>query len=507
MAKPAYINSLPNELISSIHEEAVLTYSYASPAPHLDSATLASISLVCRKWRQNSLGNGKLWAAALDIDRDTHTWVEEIVHRSKASPLVINSSKGYGYRRIGDFLQNFSSQTWQQVFKNASLWGTFSLKTALLNDKPNLDALVQGLKKPTPRLESFTLCNTCQPWPYDQDAEDEQFMLPDNLFGGHAPLLKAFDVDQVFLPVSFNFSLWKNLTSLKMSQDVVGTHYDVMKWTRQNWVDILRSLKLLEHLDLRDVFETADTGSGLSNVSDVHLSHLISLTLETTFQREAMFDVFSKIVVPSTCKIWVRTFYYGHQEYPPFAFQRLKRGLDRHVKAMLADNDDPSLLMELENSLEGADFSVAICLESDLVEDRPNGKPNFYFAQVSDAIDGTTLAPIPDHSFYQLLAALEDVPVHDLVIMGWPLIQAEDVEPLYRFFSRCQGMNTLEMEHTDLVILDILQKRQSLQGTILLPDLQSFVYDTRFDEDLLPRLEEFRSWRESVGKLPPLFEI
>ncbi|KAF9479165.1 hypothetical protein BDN70DRAFT_993691 [Pholiota conissans] len=529
----ATMDSLPNELVSMIHEEAVLTYSDASPTvPNLDRATLANISLVCRRWRQNSLENGKLWAVAFDFDRDTSAWFQELVRRSKTSPISISSSKGsfYSYfsSRKKDLLEKFTSQKWQEAFKLAALWGAFSLQTALPANKENLAALDEGLKQPTPKLESFTLINTHRAFPANLGPEEVQFTLPNNLFAGSAPHLKTFIVDQVFFPSNFNFSVWNNLTYLNVSQDVFRARQNVMRRTTQNWLDILRPLTMLEKLDLHDVFSTSDKEhqSGFASVPDVHFKRLSLLKLSTGFAKEMMFDLFVKIVVPSSCSIAIHIHHWGFRfsDYPRLAFKKLRYGMDRHIRRVLANNQNGSLAVDLQNSLDGIEFGLDVWLYDDS-EGSANRVwrplPIFTFLQSRTWPNGTedltrsameTLETIPraptsaEYPFSQLLAAMKNLPASELLITSWPRIVADDVGPLCRFLSRCEHADAVEIYDTDVVILDILQRKLSTRRGPLLPNLSSFQFDPAFKEDI-PRLEAFRLWRESIGKLPTRFEI
>ncbi|KAF9479166.1 hypothetical protein BDN70DRAFT_710467 [Pholiota conissans] len=519
-------DSFPNELISTIHEEAVLTYSEASTTPtRLDRTTLASISLVCKKWRQNSLNNGKLWAPAVDVNCGTLAWVEEVLRRAKSYPIAIVSSKGKSYREPGDFLHKFTFDSWQRVFEKIAFWGVFSLETALLNDKSNLAALMDGLRNPAPKLESFTLVNTYSPWPYDWDTEDEHFMLPGDFLGRHAPRLKMFDVHHILLPASFDFSVWNNLTSLKVSQDMTVMNYDVMKWTTRNWLDILRPLKFLEHLELADVYDTSNTNIvlGFGSTPNVHLDHLSSLKLTRNFRQKLMFDLLARLIIPSACKISITVHQWAAlNEYTPHEFHNLKCGLDRHIRGLLTSNGNNSLSVSLRNSFRGIGFDLAIWLHDRNNPSKslnPSDSPNFLFchsiAWVDNAVDvdineTRTLedipsAPTPDYPFSQLLAALEDLPASDITIQSWPRIVINDVEPLCRFLSRCEHADVINIYDTDGVILDILQRKQSMRHGILIPNLSSFHYEAESEEDLR-RLEEFRFWRESIGKLPEQFE-
>ncbi|KAF9479154.1 hypothetical protein BDN70DRAFT_993683 [Pholiota conissans] len=521
-SSPVKIDSLPNELIAIIHEEAVLTYCEFPSTPTLDRATLASISLVCKRWRQNSVVNGKLWSRAIDVDHDSLVWVQEILQRTKASPLTINSPNT-SYRRR-NHTQRFISEPWQCIFENVALWGFFSLETDIRIDEDlEADWLSEGLRRPAPKLTSFTLSNKHSYeglFEDDDDTwadswDDEQFVLPEDMFARNAPRLTTFIIKNVYLPTSFNFSLWEHLTVLKVEQNLDGPD---SKLLTHNWLDILRPLKLLERLDLDGTFNSIEVESShnFETLPDVHLPHLSSLELGTGIEREIMFDIFAKLVVPSSCTISIVVSQWGHEDYPPFAFDRLKIGLDRHVRGLLADNEGESLIVNLENSLRGLSFNLDIRLENSV--GMPYSAPNFEFKQRTEGLeDEESYPPIPtmqsldtlphaaypNNPFSQLLVALGNVPACELWLGPWPRIVAEDIDPLFRFLAQCKAAEYLRIFHTDLVILDVLQKKSDSHD-ILFSNLQSCSCDPVSEENL-PRVEAFRLWRESVGKLPARF--
>ncbi|KAF9479157.1 hypothetical protein BDN70DRAFT_984994 [Pholiota conissans] len=414
--------------------------------------------------------------------------VKELVRRSNTSLLDIVYCKRVNSPR---YHQSFKSEVWQHAFKNAPLWGSFSFKAAIISHGgSNFDALSEGLKRPTPKLEAFTLHDTSQPslLPYLQHVCEE----------------------------------------------------DIMRNVTRNWFDILRPLKQLRLLELSHIFcqPTAESRYEFANIANIHLDHLSVLDFKTSFAREIMIDLFAKIVVPSTCHISLQVLQCGCNEYPTFAFDRLKLGLDRHVRRLLLDNSDDSLAIDINTFQGGTGFRVGIWLAFICGQDSEwweRGTPNFEFSQISEVdmngldvdsltpprvrstppptpplwtMDTLTHARSPHYSFAHLLEAMEDVPVSKLYIEWWSRMVVEDVDPLRRFLSRCESADYVDMRHTDMVILDVLQNLTQGQGEgrgILLPNVREFRFMYAHKDDI-PRVEEFRAWRAAIGMLPGVFE-
>ncbi|KAF9472654.1 hypothetical protein BDN70DRAFT_938013 [Pholiota conissans] len=488
----ASIDTLPNELLSNIQEEAIKSDLESTPQ---NSLTLSSISRVSKRWRQASLRNGRLWSNSIDLNSNSLLWVEEAFQRAKDIPLVIFSEN--------DFTPDFKSDTWQHAFCNTHHWGTFSLNAPLYNNS----ILADHLQRPFPVLDSFQLINTngLSESTSDEDEAtstwwDDQFILPDNLFGGCAPCLQAFVMENVSLLPSFNFSVWGRLTFLQVTQE--NNEYII-----PNWLEILRPMVLLEHLHLQGVFSHADLES-MDNAEDVHLEHLSTLLLGGGIDNPVMFNFFAKTVVPSTCQVEIKAYWYDGVQYSPSAFPKLKLGFNHHVKRLLEANDPQLLALRLYNSLESKDFGFDLCL----VSAEPDWQRNFRFHQVDPDFEKplpesrgshpqmmqnfTTIphAQSSNNPFSKMLEVLEDVPVSQLVTEEWPHIVLEDVGPLLRFLSK-NGNNLVSftMFHTNPILLNILKAKMCQDGIVLLPHLSLFhFFPENFDG--VRRLADFKRW-------------
>ncbi|KAF9478754.1 hypothetical protein BDN70DRAFT_728667 [Pholiota conissans] len=339
----SFIDSLPNKLLSRIQEEAIIP----SGKPK-DFLTLSSISLVCKNWRETCFANGLLREVASDPNDQPSDGIEEAFHSANGSLLTITSGRYITDCTESAPFEDFMSDTWQRVFDNTHRWEVFMVQTHLHTDS----ALAYNLERLgcAPELTSFALANShigidnrvsgTTDIFWDVNWRDDVFILPDNLFGRHAPRLKSFFISHVYLTPSFNFSLWTNLTSLTIIHS--GSYYDHER-TMPDWLGILRSMSLLEHLELKGTFsfypDSTHVPPDFSRALPVHLKRLSVLRLGTSYHDsvrddDVMFDVFSKLIVPSSCKISIWALQQTMFEYPPHIIEAISLGWERHIKEL-----------------------------------------------------------------------------------------------------------------------------------------------------------------------------
>ncbi|KAF8178458.1 hypothetical protein BJ912DRAFT_1130372 [Pholiota molesta] len=326
-------DSMPNEIISLMFHEAVIAYSddaeYIFSMQLSDTRTLLSISLVCKRWREVSLSNGRLWASAISVDCDSPTWVHKLTLRAKSAPLGIHSNRSEHYEE-----NLFETPNWECALGRVNP----------INSGPLLRALTQ----PASSLHSFHINNLARP---DQDDLDDDefnsklFILPDNLFAGDAPCLREFAITNAFLRPSFDFSVWEQLTELFVDQALGGLQGN--KILSRQWLDILRQMKQLEYLGLVWAYNVAfdealhllpeelEPDHNITNMADVHLDHLHTLWLMASSERNIMLDIFSKLVVPDTCFTSITV---THNPREDLRFDRLSTGLNHRAKGWRAAN-------------------------------------------------------------------------------------------------------------------------------------------------------------------------
>lgn len=355
-------DSVPNELISMIFQEAAITGPSSDPIPddpdilisdsgeelgpepvfavrHSDLETVFSMSLVCKRWREVCLSASILWAYTVCVDDFKLSWIQKAADR--ANILMIHSDSWFEYI-LSDERTCFTTPNWEFVLSLVNKWGSFSLLAPL--GVSNMDPLVHALSQHAPRLEVFQINNINKDWLDDVDDEDQAalnralFVLPDDLFAGHAPCLKRFATTGTYLRPSFDFSIWAQLTELHIDQFLGGLQGH--KISSRQWLEILRPMEQLEVLILAwsygkgfdDVLHLVSDDlppdGNLETVADVHLGHLRKLALVATLERNIMCDIFPKLIVPDTCITSVTVAHYHDEELP---FDWLTVGLDRRA--------------------------------------------------------------------------------------------------------------------------------------------------------------------------------
>ncbi|KAF9479153.1 hypothetical protein BDN70DRAFT_984992 [Pholiota conissans] len=280
--------------------------------------------------------------------------------------------------------------------------------------------------QPQPKLISFHLENEPKE---DYEGKEYIYLLPENLFGGHAPHLEVFNAQNVCLPVNFDFSVWKNLTILRLDAQGPAAEVDMLKYTTfHDWLDVLRQLKALERLSLSYIFYSEkenDSCPTFSTIADIHLDYLTSLRVITDLANsEAMFDIFAKLVVPDTCTVnlLVEAYNYDDDEleynypYPPFALDRLEVGLVRlfgepHSDVVDADeDDDPTITVRIKHSPDFSTFLATISHKSNnwfQFQQSGNDMSNMKAFPSPPTSDASPKVPAPDSPFSRILAVLE----------------------------------------------------------------------------------------------------
>jgi hypothetical protein len=293
--------------------------------PLSNPTTLLRLSHVCRSWREISLYHGQLWASVIEVDRNSLRWAKKLIQRAKKVPLVIHSdSEDVDLRNI------FTSDTWRHVFTRQDDWRILDIKLSVRTDN---QPLVTALVQPAPKLEYFQLHNTCH---LSEGGEyGPRLVLPHDLFAGQRPpQMRRFSISNVFLPPSFDFSLWTNLTSLTMRscQPHDDANYCVL--SAQKWLEILAGMKRLQYLqiwwnDNDDIYMTENTkATSIMQVADVHLDHLRALDLNARYYGGSILaDMFSKLSIPETCTTYVNIKVTNNQEISDVTFERLMIGI------------------------------------------------------------------------------------------------------------------------------------------------------------------------------------
>lgn len=298
------IDSLPNELISMIIEMVVITQNNCRSFPYVATpqssiTAIASCALVSRRWDDIVRSHMRLWASAINVDSDSLSKVQILAGRAGGVPWAITSSN-----RETTF-QRFDTDAWKYVFAHIDSWESLSLQTCVFSNKERLWC---ALTQSAPKLEVFKLHNMY----YDRmdgmdDVDPEYFVLPTDLFGGHALRLRKVSLINVYFPPCFDFSDWKQLTVLRVEHDLDGTE-DSAFYAHQ-WLEILSGTPLLEALylgwDLSDSEESLPSfmlKSEHHSGADVQLNQLRRLILSAPNEgADIALHISARLRIPNAC--------------------------------------------------------------------------------------------------------------------------------------------------------------------------------------------------------------
>ncbi|KAF8170377.1 hypothetical protein BJ912DRAFT_1047920 [Pholiota molesta] len=485
--------------------------------PLSNPTALLRLSHVCRSWREISLYHGQLWASVIEVDRNSLRWAKKLIQRAKKVPLVIHSdSEDVDLKKI------FTSDTWRHVFARQNDWRILDIKLSVRADN---QPLVTALVQPAPKLEYFQLHNTCH---LSEGGEyGPRLVLPHDLFAGQRPpQLRRFSISNVFLPPSFDFSLWTNLTSLTMRSCQPHDDANYCIFSAQKWLEILAGMKRLQYLqiwwnDNDDIYMTENIkATSIMQVADVHLDHLRALDLNARYYGGSILaDIFSKLSIPETCTTYINIKVTNNQEISDVTFERLMIGIKRVVRTWCAHKR--TLRLDLNNyhhSQEGFTIS-AVDVPNDDDPDEDYTSLEFKFRHNDDWISWTG-PDAPPTPLSRTLNVLKSLSVSSFEVLGLglqsPGLQDADKNLLHNFLLGFTNITSACICDVHLGILDILVSRvefdQSSQSypkgrasSVLLPRLTSLVClaapeDFKF-------IEAYMAWRNLHGKLPESFEV
>lgn len=372
-----------------IFSEIVIWYYHKWPSstiydtPTSNPSALLPVSQVCKRWREISLSHKWIWASAINVDLVKPRWAQELVRRAEDVPLVI-----HWYNK--EHSHPFRMPIWRYVFENMDSWGALFLQTCISCGKAQLS---EALTQPAPKLESVVICNEYVPNEHEHEHSSYgPFVLPNDLFDGCAPQLRKFATSKVDLLSSFEFSVWNRLTALSVIGQNLGGPKFRIKIRAKQWLEGLRGLTQLEYLQLGWVVPMwggrCEPDSSLAHIPDVHLDRLRVLQLSATSERDVMFDIFVKLIVPDACSTSVDASY---DTMPPDAdLYRLQAGLGHRLERWLEVGSNsivnPFQVTMLQNN-HGQDprsisfgFEIKVRnLDTRLISDQAIKPPNFKF--------------------------------------------------------------------------------------------------------------------------------
>lgn len=210
------VSRLPTELLIDIFRYHIPGPWTLVPRKGLPPTWIA-ISHVCRRWREIAIGYPHLWA---NIILSNRSWTTAMLERSKPLPIVISAA--FEGRPLRAALLDALSQV--------------SRARELVLEVTMLHHLLESFKdQPAPSLESLRLV---------QSVGMSPCVLPDDVFGGHTPVLQELELDRVTIQWSSSL-LRPRLTHL----EIRNPHRDFLPSMTQ-MLDVLATMSHLDTLIL-----------------------------------------------------------------------------------------------------------------------------------------------------------------------------------------------------------------------------------------------------------------
>ncbi|TFK62286.1 hypothetical protein BDN72DRAFT_964650 [Pluteus cervinus] len=238
---------------------------------------LLKMTWVCQFWRDAALGCAGLWA---DIDTENWKWSQECVERSKSVPLTMRL--------------HFSDRRDCAAHPSSLLYEIPRVRILHIHkeESSRVDLPYGIWNRPAPLLESFTAFG---------------IQLPDNLFGGIAPMLQDLHIQ--CSSFSWDAAIFSNLTSLTIAHPPSKISLDVL----------LKGLTGIPALEVLRTDELIALPVPTTNLTPVSFTALRSLTLmesatsaiTTLFLKLVSFADTTSIAVCAASNLWTLAEYMG----------------------------------------------------------------------------------------------------------------------------------------------------------------------------------------------------
>ncbi|KAF8189192.1 hypothetical protein K438DRAFT_1833121 [Mycena galopus ATCC 62051] len=232
----AFIACLPTEVLTPILELAQTIY---EDKPDFRTAKFVlglTVSHVCRRWREIALKSSKVWT---NIVLSRPRWALEMLHRSRAAPLVIGV----------DFSSTLPKNSAARDLVLAQLFRVQELHLYM----PDGCGIPASILLPAPLLDTFHL----------QFAGPSECFITATLFQAEVPRLRHMSLH--YCQLELDSALWENLVSLELVNSPVS-------------VALLATMPHLRALTLNTSFpETSDSEPTVLDLDTVDLTGSIWL--------------------------------------------------------------------------------------------------------------------------------------------------------------------------------------------------------------------------------------
>lgn len=468
--RPCLVDKLPPEILSEVFANIVTSHSYhytEEVAVQLEEEALAfrRASQVCQFWRDVAVHqcNG-IWGSIINIDTSGDAWVQELITRSKNSPLMIQSLPS---RR--DPIEDFRGAKWTSILAQMDRVKVLHFIRGCHEDASRLMYATSNLQAPL--LESFRIGYKCLcAW----EPSSSLFSFDGRLFDNHCPNLRDFVLTRVpFIQPTINFYNVR-LAHLDITPDLfpVGP-------TVSQWLDVLETQPSLRYLTMVvPSMSGADTYAMFSR--EVRLLNLEELSIETAGIEGA--HLFASLVLPSHCGIAIQIME-SDEEFSHFSLlvQTLGEGIQGCVKRWSGKGAGSAKKLESWGMEVGEEY-FAFRLGS---EDDEWYNPRIqlhYYCSATDAMDEEVLLVLP--SFLEMIQRKGIVnPAKSCTLETQFRIMAP--VGLVDLLSHCtRNVTHLRlMGHSLWFICGLLRKPDPEAGTALFPALNHLTLDGPYIDD------------------------
>ncbi|KAI0264920.1 hypothetical protein BC834DRAFT_970481 [Gloeopeniophorella convolvens] len=222
----------------------------------------ATVTHVCRHWREVALGDSSLWSALRDFPSSSQRWLAEMLIRSKEAPLHIDMH----FPRAG--------------FLRSLVCHSFRIRT-LIMDCLEISAMDDGLQhllvSEAHQLEELHLATLMCASPPIVVLDALPFSMdgPFKIFSGQTPKLRRVYLHDFHIPWTY-FPRTCSLTHLSVISTSSGAGEVATLGSLDELIDVLASSPNLKRLTLDRCLAPVSSQTALANVM-IDLPHLIEL--------------------------------------------------------------------------------------------------------------------------------------------------------------------------------------------------------------------------------------
>ena len=289
----AFIERLPDEVLEAIFLLNTLKEYVGEDIVHDPHRTTIATILVCKRWYNIALGFALLWGRIIDYEAHQPYWIEELLRRSKLSPIDVGDDSLVKHVRLW---KPRGKVVLSHIFKHSQTLRTLNLQITV---SPWDMICKEFLQHPAPALEYLNLV-TSSPFP--------DSLFPGPLFADDAPLLRSLRLQRCL--INFSSSALSNLTELAVL-DVLAPPLMSMRTpdhplkiapTVNGWLRVLEQMPSLMYLTLGSAI--SHSANEEQSKSKVELPNLRFLSIGARFPDGT--KLLNHLKIPPPCGIRLR---------------------------------------------------------------------------------------------------------------------------------------------------------------------------------------------------------